>query len=73
VAREGKEGKLPLDVKIEKWTPEDVQRELDMDSQACRWIMKQVTSYDPERQYILGIVFSRELALTSVLERRRSA
>ena len=61
----------PLQSKIEVFSREDINTQLDRESHLVRWVDRQLQTYDPEKEVIIGLLFDKGTILTDVLPRRR--
>lgn len=48
-------------------TIDDVLEELDRESELVRWLLNQMSTYDPRKQKIVALVFDRQTVLSDVL------
>lgn len=72
LARPDADGCVPMDVKIEKMGVEELKEALNLGSEATPpvlFLMNQLKTYDPEKEMIMGLIFSRDCALASVVRR----
>tara|TARA_B110001450_G_scaffold153072_2_gene142852 strand:- start:218 stop:514 length:297 start_codon:yes stop_codon:yes gene_type:complete len=49
------------------FTRENVVAEFDVESELPRWLLNQMTTYEPTRQCIVGLVFDKSTILSDVL------
>ena len=49
------------------FTRDDVVEEFDADSELVRWLLNQMSTYEPTRQCIVGLVFDAKTVLSDVL------
>jgi hypothetical protein len=52
------------------FTMQNVLDEFDTDSELVRWLLNQMSTYDPERQTIVGLVFDASTIISEVLHAR---
>ena len=57
----------PPDEPLIALSAEDVMEELDSEAELVRWLLHQMTTYEPSRQRIVGLVFDRTTVLSEVL------
>lgn len=49
------------------FTRENVVEEFDVESELVRWLLNQMSTYEPTRQCIVGLVFNPSTILSDVL------
>lgn len=49
------------------FTRENVVEEFDVESELVRWLLNQMSTYEPTRQCIVGLVFDKTTILSDVL------
>lgn len=49
------------------FTREDVMEEFDIESELVRWLLNQMSTYEPMHQCIVGLVFDKSTILSDVL------
>lgn len=49
------------------FTRDNVMEEFDVESDLVRWLLNQMSTYEPTRQCIVGLVFDRSTILSDVL------
>lgn len=49
------------------FTRENVVEEFDVESELVRWLLNQMSTYEPTRQCIVGLVFDKSTILSDVL------
>ena len=49
------------------FTRENVIEEFDVESELVRWLLNQLSTYDPTRQCIVGLVFDKTRIISDVL------
>jgi len=49
------------------FTRENVVEEFDVESELVRWLLNQMSTYEPTRQCIVGLAFDKSTILTDVL------
>jgi len=49
------------------FTRENVVEEFDVESDLVRWLLNQMSTYEPTRQCIVGLVFDKSTILSDVL------
>lgn len=49
------------------FTRENVLEEFDVESDLVRWLLNQMSTYEPTRQCIVGLVFDKSTILSDVL------
>ena len=49
------------------FTRDNVVEEFDRDSELVRWLLNQMSTYEPTRQCIVGLVFDKTTILSDVL------
>lgn len=49
------------------FTQDDVVKEFDPESELVRWLLNQMSTYEPTRQCIVGLVFDSRVILSDVL------
>ena len=57
---------IPADCPLVQMTREDVLQELDKESRPVQWLLKQMTTYECERQKLLCLVFDRSRVVSDV-------
>lgn len=55
------------------FTRENVVQEFDAESELVRWLLNQMSTYEPTRQCIVGLVFDSKTILSDVLMVRSNA
>ena len=60
---------IPLNVPLTPFSRENIVERFDTDSTTVRWLLNQLTTYDPTRESILGLVFRDDHILTHVVRR----
>lgn len=50
------------------FTREDVVEEFDTNSELVRWLLQQMSTYEPTKQCIVGLVFDKITILSDVLK-----
>ena len=55
------------------FTREDVAEEFDTESELVRWLLNQMSTYEPTRQCIVGLVFDSKTIISDVLMVRPNA
>ena len=61
------DGILPPHLPLVRMTREDVASEMDTSSELVRWLLRQMSTYDHEREKIVALVFDRKTVLSDVL------
>ena len=49
------------------FTRENVVEEFDVESELVRWLLNQMSTYEPTRQCIVGLVFDNSTVVSDVL------
>lgn len=55
------------DTPLVAFTVEHVMAELDTDAELVRWLLHQMSTYEPTRERIVGLVFDKQTVLSEVL------
>ena len=60
---------MPLDITLEPYTVDEIREAFDTNSTLVRWLLRQVETYNPEREIILGLIFDKTRVLAHVIQR----
>ena len=63
---------LPLDLVLTLYEVDDLTQEgspLDKESRLVQWLLRQMTTYDPDSQNVIGLIYDKDTVLTRVVER----
>lgn len=58
---------VPLDVELATWSVEDVFRAFSQESMLVRWTMRQLQTYDVDREIVIGLDFGDGKLLAHVV------
>lgn len=60
---------IPVDVTLTQYSFNDITSSFDTNSTTVRWLLNQMTTYDPEKSRILGLIFQNDHVLAHVIMR----
>lgn len=61
---------MPLDTVLTQYTIEDLASVLDCETHLSRWLMRQVQTYDLDKEHVVGLLFENGTALAHVVQKR---
>ena len=64
-----KEEGIPLTVALDKYKREDFIQspKIDMNSDMCRWLVRQMDTYDTKKEILIGLIFNSHTVLAHVV------
>ena len=58
---------IPLNVALEEFSIENVQNTFDCDNKLVQWTLNQLTTYDYDKEIVIGLMFPNNTLLTYVV------
>lgn len=63
------EDHIPLDVHLEPFTLEDITAQLDVNTRPVQWLIRQLQTYDVQKQVALGILYTKGEVFAHVVQK----
>lgn len=61
---------LALDASFQAYTVDDINREFDRSQTLVQWLLKQISTYNIDKEVVLGIIFQNGTILAHVVKKQ---
>lgn len=65
------DGTVKLDAEFVRYDAEDCKMAFDLDKRSVQWMMRQLTTYEPVKEYLAGVRFPNGEVLCHVFARKK--